>query len=124
LEQKFSFRSKDRARAEFTGRCSNCWFVQALGCRGIQDHEKTAQPVQVVGRTRRESHSLKHGFVLLFSLIAAFPLSGKGAQATPEEVFWNWFKSNENRVFTFEKNRERAFDVQAQPKPNVLSSAE
>jgi hypothetical protein len=39
-----------------------------------------------------------------------FAISCKRAQATPEEYFWNWFKSNEDTLFNFEKNREQTFD--------------
>lgn len=47
----------------------------------------------------------------MFSLgvVAAFMFSCKGA-ATPEEDFWKWFRSNEDTLFNFEKNRERTFD--------------
>jgi hypothetical protein len=53
---------------------------------------------------------MKHSLVLLLSLIAASLFSCKRARATPEEDFWNWFKSNEDTLFNFEKNRERTFD--------------
>jgi hypothetical protein len=53
---------------------------------------------------------MKQSFLLLLSFIPLFAVSCKRAQATPEEDFWKWFKSNEGTLFNFEKNREQAFD--------------
>ena len=32
------------------------------------------------------------------------------ASDSKEATFWNWFQKNENRIFLFEKDRERVFD--------------
>ena len=53
---------------------------------------------------------MKHPFVLLLSLLAGFAFSCKRAQPTPED-FWKWFQSNEDRLFSFENNREQTFDM-------------
>jgi len=54
--------------------------------------------------------SMKHAFVVLISLMAAFLFSCKRGGVTREQDFRNWFKSNEDTLFNFEKNRERTLD--------------
>jgi len=53
---------------------------------------------------------MKRVFVLLFSLLAAFLFSCTRAKTTPEQDFWNWFKTNEDMLFNFDKDSERTFD--------------
>jgi hypothetical protein len=44
----------------------------------------------------------------LLSLISAF--SGR-AFASPETVFWRWFQANQEKLFDFERDQERIFDL-------------
>ena len=46
----------------------------------------------------------------LGTLLMAFTLFGGKAAAAPEDTFWQWFKKNESRLFSFEANREAIFD--------------
>jgi len=47
--------------------------------------------------------------VFAFILMGLFNLPLFGAD-TKEAAFWHWFQKNENRLFSFEKDREKIFD--------------
>jgi hypothetical protein len=53
---------------------------------------------------------MKRSFLLFLSLLPILAVSCKRAQATPQEDFWKWFRSNEDTLFNFEKNEEQTFD--------------
>jgi hypothetical protein len=58
--------------------------------------------------------SLIIAFIMMFGLFKA--------SASPENEFWNWFEKNENRLFTFETDRDRVFDEIAGKMKNVHES--
>jgi hypothetical protein len=50
---------------------------------------------------------MKYVFALLFMSIFSLPLF---ASVTKEESFWRWFQKNGDRMYSFEKDQERALD--------------
>ena len=50
---------------------------------------------------------MRHATTLVLMAFFSLPVFGSD---TKESVFWHWFQKNEERVFTFERDRDHVFD--------------